>query len=1231
MLSGSVSGVNYQLYNGTGTVGIAVAGGGSTIDFGPQTGLGVYTVVGTSTSTSCSNNMTGSVTVSLNPLPVPYSVTGGGSYCAGGAGLSIGLSSSDATISYQLYNGTTMVGPALAGGGALNFGLQTTPGTYTVKATNSVTSCMNNMLGSETISINPLPNVYTVGGGGAYCAGGIGDSVTLSSSDAGINYQLKNGGINVGGPVAGLGGVLNFGPQTAAGSYTVVATNAITSCTSNMSGSTTVSVNPLPSALYVVTGTGNYCAGGSGLAVGLSGSNTGINYQLYRGTTSVGLMHAGTGSSINFGLQTVAGSYTVMGTNPATGCAANMTGNAMIGVNPLPIVDTVTGGGNYCPGGAGNHIGLSSSSLGVNYQLYRGILPLGSPVAGTGSGLDFGLQSITGTYFATATDTATGCSINMVGSPTIGISALPAAYNVLASSTGYCVGGPGVDITLSGSDAATSYQLYLGGVPAGSALSGTGFTLNFGAQTSAGTYSVVATNLTTGCTNNMTGTPSIVINPLPNLYNVTGGGAFCAGGTGVGIMLGGSDGGVNYQLYNGTATVGSAMSGTGYSLNYGLQTAPGTYTVVATNATTGCTSAMLSTASVILNPLPTAYFVVGGGSYCAGSAGVDLGVSGSDSGTNYQLFNGTTALSVLTGNGSALNFGPQTGAGSYTVIATNAVTSCSVAMTGTQSVTVNALPASFTVTGGGNYCTGGSGVHVGLSGSVSGVNYQLKLGSSPVGTPLAGTGAALDFGLQSATGTYTVEASSVATGCVVTMTGSVIVSVSSLPAVYNVTGGGAYCASLPGVSVGLFNSQIGVNYQLYSGGSTVGGVVAGTNSSINFGLHPAGTYTVVAINASTGCTSNMTGSAVVSVMPSVVPAVSITTGVGDTVCTGTTVTFAAHSVNGGTLPSFLWSVNGVSTGATDSTYTFVPSNGNVVSVMMTSNEACPLPATASTSLTMTVRPDITPSVTIAVTPGSRVCHGTTVDLVATPVNGGATPSYSWHIGGAPVGSGNTYTYIPSDSDVVFCTMTSSYACVTTGTVLSNNIQFTVENSLPPTVTVQLNSGVNSGTVLYNDTLTAVVDHAGTNTVYQWSVNGVVTGGNTAVLLRSSLNDLDQVTCTVSDSNSCGYLVGENTITVHSSNVGVHTVPSISGDIRLVPNPNKGTFTVKGSLTSTDEQQVTIEVTDVLGQSIYTGKVIAHNGVLDEKVQINSAVPNGMYMVSVRTGNDTRVFHMVIEQ
>src|SRR5439155_26550307 len=156
-------------------------------------------------------------------------------------------------------------------------------------------------------------------------------------------------------------------------------------------------------------------------------------------------------------------------------------------------------------------------------------------------------------------------------------------------------------------------------------------------------------------------------------------------------------------------------------------------------------------------------------------------------------------------------------------------------------------PTKFDVTGGGSYCTGGSGVAVGLSGSQTGVNYQLVRDSSiNVGSPVVGTGSALNFGNQTASGTYTVLATSNGS-CISNMNGSAVVTVTALPLPFNVTGGGAYCSGGAGLPIGLDGSQSGTSYQLKRDGTNVGSPVTGTGSAISFGNQTAaGTYTVEA-------------------------------------------------------------------------------------------------------------------------------------------------------------------------------------------------------------------------------------------------------------------------------------------------------------------------------------------------------------------------------------------------
>ncbi len=84
-------------------------------------------------------------------------------------------------------------------------------------------------------------------------------------------------------------------------------------------------------------------------------------------------------------------------------------------------------------------------------------------------------------------------------------------------------------------------------------------------------------------------------------------------------------------------------------------------------------------------------------------------------------------------------------------------------------------PTAYTVTGAGAYCAGAPGLAVGLALTQTGVNYQLYLdGTTAIGSPVAGTGAAISFGIQPA-GTYTIVATRLAGGCTTNMNGSAVV------------------------------------------------------------------------------------------------------------------------------------------------------------------------------------------------------------------------------------------------------------------------------------------------------------------------------------------------------------------------------------------------------------------------------------------------------------------------
>jgi hypothetical protein len=86
---------------------------------------------------------------------------------------------------------------------------------------------------------------------------------------------------------------------------------------------------------------------------------------------------------------------------------------------------------------------------------------------------------------------------------------------------------------------------------------------------------------------------------------------------------------------------------------------------------------------------PMAYTVTGGGSYCEGSEGREVGLSGSELTVTYTLFKNDVAQSpTIAGTGSAISFGNQF-SGTYTVTGTN--DSGTTLMTGNAVIIENAL------------------------------------------------------------------------------------------------------------------------------------------------------------------------------------------------------------------------------------------------------------------------------------------------------------------------------------------------------------------------------------------------------------------------------------------------------------------------------------------------------------------------------------------------------------
>ncbi|MCX2573376.1 T9SS type B sorting domain-containing protein [Pedobacter sandarakinus] len=173
-----------------------------------------------------------------------------------------------------------------------------------------------------------------------------------------------------------------------------------------------------------------------------------------------------------------------------------------------------------------------------------------------------------------------------------------------------------------------------------------------------------------------------------------------------------------------------------------------------------------------------------------------------------------------------------------------------------------------------------------------------------------------------------------------------------------------------------------------------------------------------------------------------VPTIVIKTAEGST-CSGSKVRFDAMVSNAGDSPTFSWKVNNVVQPGSDAFYeTERLQNGDLISCTVISNaQYCQASTTASSNeIKVEINPILTPAVVIS-TGQTKIYSTSTVEFIASAVNGGTTPSYQWYINGVRSGE-NSNVFKTSNlkqGDEIYCQLTSTQACLTTNMVTSNVI------------------------------------------------------------------------------------------------------------------------------------------------------------------------------------------------
>ncbi|WP_191906933.1 T9SS type A sorting domain-containing protein [Adhaeribacter soli] len=464
--------------------------------------------------------------------------------------------------------------------------------------------------------------------------------------------------------------------------------------------------------------------------------------QIYDASTSI----SNTGQTETVSLAAYAGQNIIVGFYATEGTVNDPQDNDLfldnIFLGDIPTV-TASGPTTFCTGGTVTLTAVTTIP-GATYQWFENGVAIAGATSATYT------ASTAGSYTVAVTATAGGTATSI---PTVVTVNTPAATPTITAggATTFCSGGS-VVLTAASSTTGATYEWFLNGI----AISGTN-TATYTAS-AAGAYTVVAT--ANGCPSAASTATAVTVNAPAATPTITAGGAttFCSGGT-VTLTAASTTAGATYQWFENGIAISGATNAT-YIVN-----ASGSYTVVATAS--GCPSTASTATVVTANALTAIPTVTAGGAttICTGGS-VALTAAATTAGATFQWFENGTAIAGAT----SATYTAST-AGSYTVVAT--ANGCPSAASTATVVTVNAVPATPTITQNGNVLT--SSVTAGNQWFLNGTAISGATGASYTAT---------------ANGSYTVVVT--ANGCDSAPSTAVVVNISGI------------AANLPGMSVDVY-------------------------------------------------------------------------------------------------------------------------------------------------------------------------------------------------------------------------------------------------------------------------------------------------------------------------------------------------------------------------------------------------------------------------------------------
>ncbi|NMM49330.1 beta strand repeat-containing protein, partial [Marinigracilibium pacificum] len=883
-LSGSSTNYDVSYTDGSTTfnlVGIS-SGHVETITPSATATYSITSVTANASGCNTTTNVSGTPTITVNPVP-DGSMSGGGTICSGGnASLTFNLSSGSSPYDVVYTDGiTNYTANNITNGTSVSVSPTLTT-TYSIVSVTDNNGCTDpTPTGSATVTVSPTVSGSLGANASIICNGESVDLLfSLSGSATTYNVTYTDGTT----PVI-LNGINNGHVETiipsATATYSILNVTSVSSgCTtsSNVSGTPTVTVNPVPDGS--MSGGGTICSGGSAsLTFNLSSGSSPYDVVYTDGITNYTANNITNGTSVSVS-PTLTTTYSIVSVTDNNGCTdPTPTGSATVTVSPTVSGSLGVNASIICNGESVDlSFSLSGSATTYNVTYTDGTTPI--ILNGINNGhVETIIPSATVTYsILNVTSVSSGCttSSNVSGTPTVTVNPVP--DGTLSGGATIC-SGASTNLTFNFTGGTAPYNVvYSDGT--------TNYTvnnINDGATVSVSpstttTYSLVSVTDANGCADaTPTGTAVVTVSPTVSGNLAANASQLCAGeSVDLTFMLSGSTTNYDVSYSDGSTTFNLTGISSGHVETI-TPSATATYSILnVTSVSSGCTTSsnVSGTPTVTVNPVPDGT-LSGGATICSGaSTNLTFNFTGGTAPYNVVYSDGTTNYTVNNINDGATVSVSPSATTTYSLVSVSDANGCADATpTGTAVVTVSPTVSGNLAANASQFCAGES-VDLTFTLSGSSTNYDVSYTDGSTTFNLVGISSGhVETITPSATATYSITSVTAnASGCNTTtnVSGTPTVTVNPVPD-GTLSGGATICS---GASTNLtFNFTGGTApYNVVYSDGTKNYTVNNINDGATVSVSPSTTttYSLVSVTDANGCAdATPTGTAVVTVSPTV--------------------------------------------------------------------------------------------------------------------------------------------------------------------------------------------------------------------------------------------------------------------------------------------------------------------------------------------------------------------------